>query len=373
MNKTRITTLLGTRPELIRLSLIIKRLDEVFEHRLVHTGQNSDANLSEVFFEELKIRKPDLYLEIPNLSLGGFLGNLLPKIELELEKNTPDAVIILGDTNSALAGIIAKRKGIPVYHLEAGNRSFDQNVPEEINRRVIDHFSDFNLAYTNNAKDNLMHEGLPSRNTAVIGSPLCEVISHFSEEINSSTILKELKLDSSRYFLVSAHRQENVDNPLRLHELIQSLNEIAFKFDLPIVISTHPRTKSKLDGIKLEINPLLTFHEPFGFIDYCKLQKDARIVFSDSGSVSEESVILGFKAVTIRDSMERPEALEAGSIVMSGISKLGIFKAIEVTESGPFSKSPPYEYLIPDTSTRVVNFITSTIYQHNFWSGLRKR
>ena len=372
MKKTRITTILGTRPELIRLSIIIKRLDEVFEHRLVHTGQNSDSKLSEVFFKELKIRKPDLYLDIENSTLGLFLGSLLPVIEIELENNPPDAVLILGDTNSALAGIIAKRKGIPVYHLEAGNRSFDQNVPEEINRRILDHFADFNLTYTNNARDNLVREGIHPRNIAVIGSPLCEVISYFNDEINTSIILKELKIESRKYFLVSTHRQENVDDPARLLDLVQSLNEIALKFGLPIVISTHPRTKSKLDKLNLEIDSLLTFHDPFGFIDYCKLQKEAQIVFSDSGSVSEESVILGFKAITIRDSMERPEALESGSIIMSGINKTGILKAIEVINSGPASKSPPQEYLIPDTATRVINFITSTIYQHNFWSGLRK-
>jgi len=372
MKKTKITTILGTRPELIRLSLIIKRLDEVFDHRLVHTGQNSDSMLSEVFFKELNIRKPDLHLEIKNSTLGLFLGSLLPAIELEFENNPPDAVVILGDTNSALSGIIAKRKQIPIYHLEAGNRSFDQNVPEEINRRIVDHFADYNLAYTNNAKDNLLREGIHPRNIAVIGSPLCEVIYRFSNEINASKIIKELRLESGNFFLVSTHRQENVDDQSRLHDLIQSLNEIALKFGLPVVISTHPRTKSMLDKIELEINPLLTFHNPFGFIDYCKLQKEARIVISDSGSVSEEAVILGFKAITIRNSMERPEALESGSIVLSGINAKSVLKAIEVIESGSVSKSPPYEYLIPDTSTRVVNFVTSSIFQHKFWSGLRK-
>ena len=372
MQKTRITTILGTRPELIRLSLIVKRLDEVFEHRLVHTGQNSDSNLSEVFFKELKIREPDLYLKIENSTLGLFLGGLMPAIEFEFENYPPDAVVILGDTNSALAGIIARRKGIPVYHLEAGNRSFDQNVPEEINRRIVDHFADFNLAYTNNAKDNLLREGVHPRNIAVTGSPLCEVISHFSGEINSSGILKELQLKSGNYFVVSAHRQENVDDSVRLRDLIETLNEIAIRFGLPIVVTTHPRTKSKLDKLEILLNPLIVFHAPFGFIDYCKLQKEARLVFSDSGSVSEEAVILGFKAITIRDSMERPEALESGSIVMGGINVKSVLKAIEVIESGSASKSPPYEYLIPDTSSRVVNFITSTIFQHKFWSGLRK-
>lgn len=371
MNNIKITTIVGTRPELIRLSLIIKKLDKVFEHRLVYTSQNFDTNLSEIFFRELKIRKPDLDLGYESTTLGSFLGNLFPNIEREFEENPPNAIVILGDTNSALAGIIAKRRGIPIYHLEAGNRAYDQNVPEEINRRIIDHFSDFHLAYTNNAKENLIREGISPRNTTVIGSPLCEVISHFSEKITSSRILIDLNLISGKYFLVSAHRQENVDDSLRLSDLVESLNEVAAKFGLPIIVSTHPRTKSKLEKIKARINPLISFKDPFGFIDYCKLQKEARLVLSDSGSVSEESVILGFNAITIRDSMERPEALESGSVIMSGIKKQGILKSIEVIESGPASKSPPQEYLYSDTSTRVTNFITSTILQHKFWSGLR--
>ena len=372
MSKTRITTILGTRPELIRLSAIIKRLDSLFEHRLVHTGQNSDPNLSSIFFKELRVRQPDLYLEISNQSLGQFLGNLFSEIEREFEKHPPDAVVILGDTNSALAGIIAKRRGVPVYHLEAGNRSFDQNVPEEINRKIVDHFADFNLTYTNNAKENLIREGVHPRNTSVIGSPLCEVISNFRTEIESSIILKELKIESGKYFLVSAHRQENVDNPERLMALVHTLNEVAKQHKMPIIISTHPRTKNKLDQLNVDQNSLLIFHQPFGFIDYCKLQKESRVVLSDSGSISEESVILGFKAITIRDSMERPEALEAGVILLGGINKRSVIECIEILESSPASKSPPSEYLIVDTSTRVINFIASTIHQHSFWSGLRK-
>ena len=372
MKKIRITTILGTRPELIRLSLIIEGLDKVFEHRLVHTGQNSDVNLSKVFFDQMKIRKPDLYLTASNSSLGKFFGDLFPEIEIEFEKNPPNAVVILGDTNSGLAGIIAKRRGIPVYHLEAGNRSFDQNVPEEINRHIIDHFADFNLAYTGHAKENLLREGLHPRNISVIGSPLNEVMTKFKSQIEKSTILKDLTIESGKYFLVSAHRQENVDDPIRLKQLVEAFNSVAAKFKLPVIVSTHPRTKSKLDALKIQLHPLLNIHTPFSFFDYNKLQKEARIVFSDSGSVSEESIILGFRAITIRDSMERPEALEAGSILMSGISETGIIEAIEILEGGAVSKSAPPDYLIPDTSTRVVNFIASTIHQHGFWSGLRK-
>lgn len=372
MKKIRITTILGTRPELIRLSLIIEGLDKVFEHRLVHTGQNSDINLSKVFFDQMKIRKPDLYLTASNSSLGKFFGDLFPEIEIEFEKNPPNAVVILGDTNSALAGLLAKRKGIPVYHLEAGNRSYDQNVPEEINRRIIDHFADFNLTYTESAKENLLREGLHPRNISVIGSPLCEVISKFMIEINSSKILGKLKIEPKKYFLVSLHRQENVDDPLRLNEIMKTLNGIAVKFDLPVVISTHPRMQKRLEMLSLDNHPLLFFHEPFGFVDFCKLQKSSKLVISDSGSISEESVILGFKAITIRDSMERQEALESGSIVLSGTIMPGVINSIDVVESMPMSKFPPREYLISDTSTRVVNFIMSTVGQHGFWSGIRK-
>jgi UDP-N-acetylglucosamine 2-epimerase (non-hydrolysing) len=354
------------------MTCIINRLDQVFDHRLVHTGQNFDPTLSQIFLTELKIRNPNSYLEIPVDTLGTFLGGLFTAIELEFDRYPPDAVVILGDTNSALAGIIAKRRGIPVYHLEAGNRSYDQNVPEEINRHIVDHFADFNLAYTSLAKDNLLREGLHPRTISVIGSPLNEVISLFKNEIERSTILNDLEVQSKKFFLVSAHRQENVDNPRRLKQLVEAIDSIANKFNLPIIVSTHPRTKNKLDALKTQTNALVQLRPPFGFFDYCKLQKEARIVFSDSGSVSEESAILGFPAVTIRDSMERPEALEAGSILMSGISESGIMEAIYVLESGKASKSVPIEYLISDSSTRVVNFIASTIHQHSFWSGMRK-
>lgn len=371
MTKTKITTLVGTRPELIRLSSIIKRFDEAFEHRVVHTNQNSDPNLLDVFLKDLKIRKPDKNLGITQASLGGFLGDLMVKFEEEIESNPPQGLVILGDTNSALAGIIAKRRGIPVYHLEAGNRSFDSNVPEEINRKIVDHFSDFNLAYTDRARENLIREGISSRNIATIGSPLKEVLTTHLTSIENSKILIDLGIESKNYFLVSAHRQENIDDPKRLSVLVDSINTIAAKFKLPVIVSLHPRSKNKIDTAKLSFHPLVRLHEPFGFLDYNKLQIEARVVLSDSGSVSEESVILGFPAVTIRDSMERPEALESGSILMSGITKEGIIEAISILESGAASHSHPPEYLISDTSTRVTNFISSTIHQHSFWNGLR--
>jgi UDP-N-acetylglucosamine 2-epimerase len=372
MSKVKVTTILGTRPELIRLACIIKHMDVVFDHRLIHTGQNFDPQLSNVFFEELEIRSPNVFLGVSPGSLGVFLGELFKVIENEFVQNPPDAVVILGDTNSALAGLIAKRRGIPVYHLEAGNRSFDPNVPEEINRHIVDHFSDFNLVYTSHAKANLIREGMHPRNISVIGSPLFEVLNRFKESIGNSKILSSLNLTSKKYFLVSSHRQENIDNPERLNELVSALNLIADHYKLPIIVSTHPRTRDKLDELKANLNPLIIFCKPFGFFDYNKLQLEARVVLSDSGSVSEESAILGFPAITIRDSMERPEALEAGSILMSGITSLGILESLRIMENSPKSQLPPTEYFIPDTSTRVINYIASTVRQHAFWSGLRK-
>jgi UDP-N-acetylglucosamine 2-epimerase (non-hydrolysing) len=292
-------------------------------------------------------------------------------IEREFDLNPTEAVVILGDTNSALAGIIAKRRGIPVYHLEAGNRSFDSNVPEEINRKIVDHFADYNLAYTHNAKENLLREGLHPQTLTVIGSPLHEVLCKYRSPINDSSILKKLDVATDNYFLVSAHRQENVDHPIRVEELVESLNWIAAEFKLPIVVSTHPRTREKIQRSRLKLGELVQLHEPFGFFDYIKLQQNARTVLSDSGSVPEESAILGFPAITIRDSMERQEALESGTIIMSGISKKGISEALKIVAQTPRTQSIPLDYQVTDTSTRVVNFIASTIHSHAFRNAIR--
>lgn len=371
MSKQRITVIVGTRPELIRLSAILKRLDEVFDLRLIHTGQNFDPTLSQVFIEELQIREPDKFLNLNSETLGTFLGQMFMEVERELQEFPPAALVILGDTNSALSGMIAKRCGIPIYHLEAGNRSFDPNVPEEINRKIIDHFSDFNLAYTSAARANLLREGLHPRNSIVIGSPLYEVLAGSANQIEKSNILKVLNIHKGNYFLVSAHRQENIDNPIRLKTLVDSLNKLVSTYGIPVICSVHPRMKSKIDALKLEFNSLIELHPPFGFFDYNKLQINSRLVLSDSGSISEESAILNFRAITIRDSMERPEALESGSIVLAGIEPDGILRAISVTESDVSKSSPPVEYLIENTSERVVKFIASTLPQHTFWSGIR--
>jgi len=372
MRKSRITTIVGTRPELIRLSCILEKFDIAFDHRIVHTGQNSDPQLSDVFISEMGIREPDIYLQISSGSLANFCANLFIEIEQEFNLNPPDAVVILGDTNSALAGIIAKRRGIPVYHLEAGNRSFDSNVPEEINRRIVDHFADYNLAYTQNAKQNLLREGIRVDTLTVIGSPLQEVLTKFRAKINESSILEKIQVTPQAYFLVSAHRQENIDLESRLKVLIESLNWLGSNFNIPVVVSTHPRMRDKLKNYMNHLNKNILIHEPFGFFDYSKLQLNARIVLSDSGSVSEEAAILGFPAVTIRDSMERPEALETGSVIMSGIEREGISEAIHILSSLPRAATIPSDYQVTDTSTRVVNFIASTLHSHEFRFGLRK-
>lgn len=373
MTKSRITTILGTRPELIRLACILDKFDTAFSHRVIHTGQNSDPQLSKIFIQELGIREPDLYLGIPSGSVATFCAQLFIEIEKEIEKNPPDAVVILGDTNSSLAGIIAKRRGIPIYHLEAGNRSFDSNVPEEINRKIVDHFADYNLAYTQNAKQNLLNEGLAPNSLTVIGSPLHEVLNKHRDRIQNSTILDSLGVQPLNYFLISAHRQENIDLESRLETLIRSINWIANNFGLPVIVSTHPRMRDKLKKLRIEFEKNVLIHEPFGFLDYNKLQINAKIVFSDSGSVPEEAAILGFPAVTIRDSMERPEALETGSVIMSGISVEGISEAIHILSSLPRSTTTPADYQVQDTSTRVVNFIASTLHSHDFRIGLRRK
>jgi UDP-N-acetyl-L-fucosamine synthase len=362
----------GTRPEIIRLSSIIKKFDKHFSHRLIHTGQNPDPNLKDVFFSDLGLKNPDRYFGTDSQSLGKFLANMFVSVEDELVSNRPDAVVILGDTNSAFAAIIARRLGIPVYHLEAGNRSFDFNVPEEINRRIIDHAADFNLVYSELARNNLISEGLHPRQIALVGSPLKEVINDHKEAIKGSQILYELNLQKDNFFLVSIHRQENVDLQNRLTEILATLESVAAKYQVPVVISTHPRTLKKIETLSIKHSKYLLFHDPFGFLDYSCLQMNARMVLSDSGSVSEESVILGFPAITLRDSIERPEAIESGSIIMAGISSTNVLEAIEIAQEEGFGSEGPWEYAIPDTSTRVVNFILSTIHQYHFWNGIRE-
>ena len=372
MHKLKITTIVGTRPEIIRMSSVIKLLDKYFEHRVIHTGQNSAKNMKDVFFTDLGLRGPDVEIELENTSLAVNLSSIFIGVERELTVNRPDAVVILGDTNSALSVIIAKRMHIPVYHLEAGNRSFDPNVPEEINRKLIDHCSDFNLVYSEHARRNLLAEGLPPRNICLIGSPMNEVIAQNLNSIDDSKVLEQMNLERNKYFVVSAHRQENIDSEKRLSKLISMLNEVAQGFDLPVIVTTHPRIKEKLGKSDYFIDERIRLKEPLGFLDYCKLQSNALLVISDSGSVSEESVILGFKALTLRDSMERPEALEAGSILLNGINSESLLTGIKFKIDSENSSQPPVEYSITDTSFRTINFILSTVQNHRFWSGIRE-
>lgn len=315
MKKLKVVTVVGTRPEIIRLSRLIPTLDEYTEHVLVHTGQNSDRQLNEVFFEDLELRQPDYYLNVDTGSMGALMGDVLRKTEEVFTKEKPDAVMILGDTNSAVAAIVSERMHIPVYHMEAGNRSFDANVPEELNRRMVDHVSTFNLPYNDYSLRNLIAEGLHPKFIFKTGSPMLEVIEHFRSKIEGSNVLETLNLNSKGYILASLHRQENVDSINRLRKSIKSLVDAHLHFNLPVVLSTHPRTMKAIASADLGHVEGLIFHPPFGYLDYNKLQLESLVVISDSGSVSEESAILNFPAVTLRDAIERPEGLVAGRLL----------------------------------------------------------
>ncbi|MCD4533746.1 UDP-N-acetylglucosamine 2-epimerase (non-hydrolyzing) [Nocardioides sp. cx-169] len=366
----KVMTVVGTRPEIIRLSAVIARLDQFFDQVLVHTGQNFDYELSEVFFEELGVRRPDSFLGAAGGRLGTTLGSIFVGIENLIAIHKPDVFLILGDTNSCLSALIAKRLQVPVYHMEAGNRSFDENVPEEINRRAIDHISDFNLVYTEHARRNLLAEGLPPRRIQLTGSPMAEVLRLQRPGIDGSTILSDLSLERGSYFLASLHRQENVDNRARLTSLLRGLSAVAEEYDRPVLVSTHPRTRARLEGGEAH-HVGLQFHKPWGFNDYSRLQLDAACVLSDSGSVSEEAAILGFPAVTVRDAIERPEALDAGSILMSGTDPANLIRCVALALDPGQRRDIPAEYEIDNCSSRTVAFIASTFHRHAEWAGLR--
>ncbi len=374
MSKPTIVTIVGTRPEIIRLSRVIAKLDSLSNHVLVHTGQNSDPNLSDVFFSDLEIKHPDHYLDINTETLGTSLGETLIKTEKVLKQINPNAVLVLGDTNSSISAVIAKRMNIPVYHMEAGNRSFDANVPEEVNRKLVDHVADFNLAYTEHARRNLLAEGINPRQILVTGSPIKEIAHFYRAKIEDSRILEKLSLKPKEFFLVSAHRQENIDSELRLKELIKSLAEIHRVYSLPVLVSMHPRTRNKIKDFAVDLPSGVLFHEPFGFLDYNKLQLNAKCVVSDSGTISEESIILGFPAITIRDSMERPEALDTGGMIMTGLKSEEVLNGINLATNifGEIKIQAPLEYEVEDFSRRVISFVFSTMSRHHEWFGLRK-
>ncbi|MEE6259056.1 non-hydrolyzing UDP-N-acetylglucosamine 2-epimerase [Plantactinospora sonchi] len=372
---TRVMTVVGTRPEIIRLSRVLDRLDRTVEHLLVHTGQNWDRSLSDVFFTELRLREPDRYLRVDTSSLGRVLGGVLIGVEQAITELRPDALLVLGDTNSCIAALMARRMRVPVYHMEAGNRCFDLNVPEETNRRLVDHVADFNLVYTEHARRNLLAEGLHPRRILHTGSPMREVLEHYRPDIAASTILRQLELEPGGYFVVSAHREENVDDPVRLGRLLDCLRTVRDAWRLPVLVSTHPRTRKRLEALAVDAGTLegIAFHEPFGLFDYVRLQSQARCTLSDSGTISEEAAILGFPAVTMRESIERPEALDAGGIIMTGLDPDGVREAVAVAvEQVAVAGVPcPVDYQVPDTSRRVVDFILSTVRRHHDWAGIR--
>jgi UDP-N-acetylglucosamine 2-epimerase (non-hydrolysing) len=355
----KIMTILGTRPEIIRLSLIMKMLDIFAEkHILVHTGQNYVRSLSEIFFEELAIRKPDYLLHHQQHSLGRQLSFIFIELEQILLKEKPDKVVILGDTNSALCAVLVERIGIPVVHLEAGNRCFDLSVPEEKNRKIVDAISSVNMPYTEQCRGNLLREGIPSHRIVVTGNPIYEVLQHYSSSIDKSRILEKLKIDSRRYFLFTAHRAENVDHPKHLKEIMNGLNGIAALFQQRIICSIHPKTKKRIDEMSgLIMDPLIEFYEPFGFFDFIKLEKNAVCVLTDSGTVQEECCIFHIPVVTIRSSTERPETVECGSNILSGVNASRILESVKLMVQLPANWICPQSYLDLHVSMKIIKFL----------------
>ena len=362
MKKLKLVTVIGTRPEIIRLSAVIKCADQYFDHILVHTGQNYDYTLNQVFFKDLGLREPDYYLDSVGKDLGETMGNIIAKSYEVLSKEKPDAMLCLGDTNSALSAISAKRLKIPIFHMEAGNRCWDWNVSEMINRKIVDHISDINLPYTEHSRRYLLNEGIDGKTIFVTGSPMREVLRDHEKEIESSQVLKELKLESQKYILVSAHREENIDNEEHFMSLMNSINSIAEKYQMPIIYSTHPRSKKFIDQRNFQFHPLVQSMKPFGFMDYNKLQKNAFCVLSDSGTLSEESAMLNFPGVLIRTSTERPEVLDKGTVVIGGISSTTMEQSLELAVSMYENKEEivmAEDYADTNVSVKVIKIIQS--------------
>ncbi|MCK9478943.1 MAG: UDP-N-acetylglucosamine 2-epimerase (non-hydrolyzing) [Firmicutes bacterium] len=362
MKKLKVMTVVGTRPEIIRLSAVINKLEEskAIEHALVHTGQNYDYELNEVFFQDFKLKKPDYFLNAAIGTAVETIGNILIKIDPILDEMKPDAFLVLGDTNSCLCAIAAKRRHIPIFHMEAGNRCFDQRVPEETNRKIVDHIADINLTYSDIAREYLISEGLSADRVIKTGSPMFEVLSSRKDDIEKSDVLKRLGLEEGKYFVISAHREENINSKINFSNLIDSLNTIAEKYNLPVIISTHPRTKKMINEKGIVLNPLIQTLKPLGFIDYNKLQINSKAVLSDSGTISEESSILGFRALNIRQAHERPEAVEEAAVMMVGLEKTRILQGLTVLEtqkSGALRQVG--DYSMPNVSDKVLRIILS--------------
>ncbi len=362
MKKLKLVTIVGTRPEIIRLSACIKACDNYFDHSLIHTGQNWDYTLNQIFFEELDLRQPDYYLECVGKNLGETMGNIISKSFDLLQQVKPDAVLLLGDTNSALSAISAKRLKIPIFHMEAGNRCWDWNVSEMINRKIVDHISDINLPYTEHARRYLLQEGIDGKTIFVTGSPMKEVLLSYRDKIESSDVLNRLKLEKSGYILLSAHREENIDHEKNLQSLLESVNDIAKSYQMPIIYSMHPRSKKFIEQKRFEFHPLVKPMKPFGFLDYNKLQLNSYCVLSDSGTLSEESALLGFPGILIRTSTERPEVLDKGCIVIGGIAKDAIKQAIDLSVSMFQDQKQimlPIDYEDSNVSMKIVKLIQS--------------
>ncbi len=380
MKKLKVMTILGTRPEIIRLSRVMARLDEYVDHCIVHTGQNWDYELNEVFFADLAVRKPDHFLGSGGGSLGETLGKILMESERVIRLEKPDAVLVLGDTNSAIAAIIARRMKVPVYHMEAGNRSFDRNVPEETNRKIVDHIADFNLVYTEHARRHLLAEGISHRRIYLTGSPMREVLDHYRPHIAASDVLARLGLTARGYFIVSLHREENVDNSGRLAALVDALNALAATHDMPVIVSTHPRTRKRLEAMgERALDARVSYMKPFGFHDYNHLQQHAFCAVSDSGTIAEEASMLGFPAITPRDAIERPEGLDVGCLIMTGLHTETMIAGVDAVtrmfaarEAAGTAHPVPQDYTITNTSERVVSLILGTARLSNSWDGIRQ-
>lgn len=362
MKKLKVMTVVGTRPEIIRLAAVIDKLEksEAINHVIVHTGQNYDYELNEVFFKDFNMRKPDYFLETATGKPSETIGNILIKMDSLLDEVKPDAFLVLGDTNSCLAAIVAKKKKVPIFHMEAGNRCFDQRVPEETNRKIVDHTADINLTYSDIAREYLLREGLPADRIIKTGSPMFEVINMKLKDIEASDILKRLELESGKFFVVSAHREENVGSDRNFLNLVESLNAVAEKYEMPVIVSTHPRTRKRIEELGVKFNPLVNLMKPLGFNDYVKLQKEAKVVLSDSGTISEESSILGFSALNIREAHERPEAMEEASVMMVGLQKERIMQGLTVLETqDKITLRNVSDYSMPNVSDKVLRIILS--------------
>lgn len=363
MKKLKVTIVVGTRPEIIRLSRVIAAVDKHLDLTLVHTGQNYDYELNEIFFEDLGIPRPDHFLEAAGSNAAETIGNTISKFDTVLAENPTDAVLILGDTNSCLAALTAKRQKVPVFHMEAGNRCFDQRVPEEINRKIVDHISDINLTYSDIAREYLLREGLPPDRIIKTGSPMFEVLNHYGDQIEKSDVLSRLKLTKHNYFAVSSHREENVDNESNFRNLHKALNQIAQDYDCPIIFSTHPRTRNRIEALGLEFDQRISLLKPLSFSDFVSLQKNSKATLSDSGTISEESSILNFPAINIREAHERPEAMEEASVMMTGLNPERILQAVNILASQPRADQRLLrrvaDYSMPNVSEKVVRILVS--------------